>query len=1106
MSDDEATYRGWDAIVSTLQVSSLLGSILYMLFEAGRQLNNGRTSAYGGNYVSFLKLPYGNDRKVPRYVDVDPDTGAGTGPDLPERPSFLGGWLQPVIQVDGEQQLLDLVGLDAFVLLRFLRMQCRIFSFVAFWGVVVLIPLYDSGAKNVDDTFYQTTMANMAQGSKNLWVVTLCAYFFTLYALYLLSEEYRDFVQLRHQFFVHGSRETAPQARYTVLVEMIPPHLRTNAALYKYFNELFPGQVHSAIVCLNTRKLAAIMRRREQVASLLEKYTLLDNADPDGAPHRFKPWGFFGSRNTDQQQEVIYAASASLKVLAKKETNREWAVRWLRILGCCESSAPQPAVEFLGALLELLNDEVIAIQKKYSDDAHRAEIVAAAEMPLLSSLLFSMEENIGTIIDVPRGALEGARQPGFEMDGDRRGQQPAQPAPPAPPAPPGQPAQPESAGTLGEESKDNDLARTPSLESYPDDVESSRLSVRFSGRFSESGISSKRASVPRPPKLKLKRRASLVRRIVDAASAMSPQHGGVGGERGSLSLVASGSGSSSTLKNKLLDEDYTGDATSPQTPPPESNLDYGTMQPPSQQGSDEEQKPEPGTANFVTSILAGMGKTAVDGTTAVGRTGVSQILDNTKIAVGGAIGGLGNAIATLEALTIGSDASNTGFVTFTSLAATASAHQCLLTNAEVKGTKMTAVQAPEPRDIVWKNVANTLDEARSRRLLAMLAFATLALLFNVPIGLCVAATNRDTLIRAFPSLEEYQDEQWFQLLSTYLPTLAALGIVQLTPLIFLVSAEFYERYKTMVMIQTVILRRFFNVQLAFVYITVTAGSVTDAIFDIIEDPSKILSILGNALPAQGSYFMGVMIIRILQGLTWELSRLHVIFPYLVCGNKEKKLMGEREILDRTDPRAFPYGWVYPAVLMSTIIGFCFQLICPLISIAVMIYFFLAYIIYKHQLIYVYINSSESGGAFFFPAFSRTITAMLAGQLTLAGYMVIKEGFGQASFVLVLPGITIFAAYMLHEKYERPAKTLAFERAAYVDRILSGGGPMAQVSGDAEAPPTWTETGRTSMSGEEVDSEASEFYDWRHTFTEKAYQQPELRSTERVEPMPSRWMQ
>eukprot|EP00968_Pinguiococcus_pyrenoidosus_P002092 scaffold109_cov252-Pinguiococcus_pyrenoidosus.AAC.77 len=66
--------------------------------------------------------------------------------------------------------------------------------------------------------------------------------------------------------------------------------------------------------------------------------------------------------------------------------------------------------------------------------------------------------------------------------------------------------------------------------------------------------------------------------------------------------------------------------------------------------------------------------------------------------------------------------------------------------------------------------------------------------------------------------------------------------------------------------------------------------------------------------------------------------------------------------------------------------------------------------------------------------------------------------------------------------------------------------MAQVSGDAEAPPTWTETGRTSMSGEEVDSEASEFYDWRHTFTEKAYQQPELRSTERVEPMPSRWMQ
>ncbi|CAN0450976.1 unnamed protein product, partial [Ectocarpus sp. 12 AP-2014] len=54
-------------------------------------------------------------------------------------------------------------------------------------------------------------------------------------------------------------------------VENVPAELRSAVALEAYFEDLFPGCIHSAVMCLNMPNLEAKVERREVVADRLEK-------------------------------------------------------------------------------------------------------------------------------------------------------------------------------------------------------------------------------------------------------------------------------------------------------------------------------------------------------------------------------------------------------------------------------------------------------------------------------------------------------------------------------------------------------------------------------------------------------------------------------------------------------------------------------------------------------------------------------------------------------------------------------------------------------------------------------------------------------------------
>ena len=92
------------------------------------------------------------------------------------------------------------------------------------------------------------TLANVIEPDR-LWVPAIFAYFFTGYVCHLFYREYLGFVKKRLEYLVRGDMDTHQQTYYTLMVENIPPTLRSAPKLKAFFETLFPGDFTYSYSC-----------------------------------------------------------------------------------------------------------------------------------------------------------------------------------------------------------------------------------------------------------------------------------------------------------------------------------------------------------------------------------------------------------------------------------------------------------------------------------------------------------------------------------------------------------------------------------------------------------------------------------------------------------------------------------------------------------------------------------------------------------------------------------------------------------------------------------------------------------------------------------------
>jgi hypothetical protein len=215
---------------------------------------------------------------------------------LPELPDSLFGWMLPLWRIT-EQQVLASAGLDAYVFLRFFKMAIKFLSITLFFSLVVIKPVHDSypddDAKHNNSTLpfvpdydfdYQLAKRSEPWAPLNhsapwmpevetdyLWMYPVFAYLFTALALYLITSETRNIIEVRQAYL--GSQTTITDR--TIRLSGIPPELQSEDKIKDFIKELGIGNVESVLLCRQWAELdQAIDKRTDLLRRLEEAHTV----------------------------------------------------------------------------------------------------------------------------------------------------------------------------------------------------------------------------------------------------------------------------------------------------------------------------------------------------------------------------------------------------------------------------------------------------------------------------------------------------------------------------------------------------------------------------------------------------------------------------------------------------------------------------------------------------------------------------------------------------------------------------------------------------------------------------------------------------------------
>jgi Late exocytosis, associated with Golgi transport/Cytosolic domain of 10TM putative phosphate transporter len=266
-----------DAVVASLYFNALAFVGLMIFYELLRHfLPAVYSSKKRLDVIHHTASTNGNDPTTPNVVDgtsaavasTDNDTDELNLPD--ERPL---DWIRPVLGVPW-QKVREMVGLDGYFFLRYIRMNVRITAISTFWLFLIVVPVYFYGgneASNLTSGWYRISAANLSAQSNLMWVPCIALYFFTGFIFFVIQQEYEHYFNVRQDFLAKGSTHVHPQHHYSVVVENIPDVYQSDVALAKYFESLFPDSVHSAVVVLNVPDLIDSSNKCMRTCRRLEK-------------------------------------------------------------------------------------------------------------------------------------------------------------------------------------------------------------------------------------------------------------------------------------------------------------------------------------------------------------------------------------------------------------------------------------------------------------------------------------------------------------------------------------------------------------------------------------------------------------------------------------------------------------------------------------------------------------------------------------------------------------------------------------------------------------------------------------------------------------------
>ncbi len=272
--------------------------------------------------------------------------------------------------------------------------------------------------------------------------------------------------------------------------------------------------------------------------------------------------------------------------------------------------------------------------------------------------------------------------------------------------------------------------------------------------------------------------------------------------------------------------------------------------------------------------------------------------------------------------------------------------------------------APMPQDIIWNNLSMSAAVRSTQRWFGRLIFIALCFLWLIPLGFITTAAQIKNIVKIFPFLQGFIHSHGFMagLIETWMTPMILAIFVLILPVILrsLTSAQGIITYSESERLVLGKLYLFFFINNLIIYTisstildivtkikaSVDAGTLNINDLSKVVFDTKFLDEIAESAIKVSFFWINYISLRGLAAV-WDLAQLvQLVYVWF-----KKKILSPtpRNLKELAIPPEFDYPVYYNIHLFFLTLGILYSVIAPLILFFCYIYFALAYLVYRYQL-------------------------------------------------------------------------------------------------------------------------------------------------------------
>ncbi|VFQ70879.1 unnamed protein product [Cuscuta campestris] len=306
-------------------------------------------------------------------------------------------------------------------------------------------------------------------------------------------------------------------------------------------------------------------------------------------------------------------------------------------------------------------------------------------------------------------------------------------------------------------------------------------------------------------------------------------------------------------------------------------------------------------------------------------------------------------------------------------------------------------------------------------------------------------------------------------LQGFLPGLALKVFLAVLPTLLMIMSKI-EGHVALSLLERRTAAKYYYFMLVNVFLgSIVAGTAFQQLHAFLhQSATQIPRNIGVSIPMKATFFITYIMVDGWAGIASEILRLK---PLVIFHLKNMFLVKtERDREKAMSPGSVSFHETLPTLQLYFLLGIVYAVITPILLPFILVFFALAHLVYRHQVINVYDQQYESAAAFWPHVHGRIIASLVISQLLLMGLLSTKKAAKSTPLLILLPILTLAFHKYCKNRFEPAFRQYPLEEAIEKDMEQRGSesdGHFKARLADAYLHPIFHSFGEVEIMAEEI---------------------------------------